>query len=153
MGVLACITGDQGDASYTASFLEQSVKWASGQYKERVVPGFVARILSGRIHQSLRSHPIAVQGIVAGRGEDNAMHLFGVDRYGALHEDNFIVTEYGLYFLFGVYDMMYKKEMGVDEVVMMIKGCLRVLKEKMVLSIQGWRVDVIGPDGHEEIKL
>jgi len=152
-GVLACITGEQCDTFRMALYLEQYTKLLALQYRERVVPELVARLMAAEVHYSLRSNPSAVQGIVAGRSADNTLRLFGVDRYGALHEDNFVVTGYGLYFLFGIYDMEYRREMGEEEGMKLIQDCLKVLRERLVLDTEKWKVDVIGPEGHKEVKL
>lgn len=146
-GSLVCITGDQGDSFRTVSFLEQYSKLLSTKYKERIGPELLARLLSSEIHDSLRKKQLEVQGIIGGRGEDNTLKLFGIDRYGAMHEDNFVVTGYGLYFLFGVYDMMYKKDMSEEEALGLIHGCLKTLKERLVLETGKWKLDVIGPEG------
>ncbi|ELA40961.1 uncharacterized protein VICG_01991 [Vittaforma corneae ATCC 50505] len=146
-GSLVCITGEQGDSFRTVSLLEQYSKLLSMKYKEKIGPELLARLLSSEIYESLRSRPLEVQGIVGGRSEDNTLKLFGIDKYGAVHEDNFVVTGYGLYFLFGIYDMMYKKDMSEEEALSLIRNCLKTLKERLVLETDKWKLDVIGPEG------
>lgn len=146
-GNLACITGNQGDAFRTASFLEQYTKLLSIKYKERITPELLSRVLSTEVHGSLRSNPLDVRGIIGGRSDDNSFKLYSIDRYGALHEDNFVVTGYGLYFLFGIYDMMYKKEMNENEALSLLQNCLKVLKERLILETDNWKIDILGPEG------
>lgn len=146
-GVLACVTGDQGDAFRTASLLEEYTKLLAVRYKEKISPELVARVFSTEIHDSLRRKPLDVQGIVAGVSEDNKLRLFAVDKYGAVHEDDFVATNYGLYFLFGIYDMLYRRDMSEEEAMELIKSCLKVIKERLVLETDKWKVETIGRDG------
>lgn len=144
---LVALTGNQGDTFRMMSYVQQYSKLLSLNYKEKVGPELLSRILSTRLHSSLRKKQVDTQGIIAGKGEDNMLKLYCVDRYGALHEDNFVVTGYGLYFVFGVFDMYYKKDMNEEEAFMLIQNCLKVLKERLVLDTDKWKMDVIGPDG------
>ena len=93
-GVLTAIVGDQGDSFRTASFLQEYSKMLSLKYKEKITPQLIARIFSTEIHDSIRTRRMEVQGLVGGRDEDNLLRLFGVDQYGAVQEDDFIVTGY-----------------------------------------------------------
>jgi 20S proteasome subunit beta 4 len=146
-GNLACITGKQGDSFRISSFLEQYSKLLSLKYKERIGPELLANILSTEVHESLRNKRIEVQGIVGGRDEDNKLRLYGIDMYGAKHEDNFIATGYGLYFVYGIYDMMYRKDMNEEEGLLLLQKCLMVIKERLVLETDKWKIDIIGPEG------
>lgn len=146
--VIATLTGDQADTFRTKSFLEQYTKLVSLKYKEEITPDLVSRLLSSHLHEGLRSHPLEVQGIIGGRSSDKSFKLFGVDKYGALHEDNFVVTGYGLYFLFGIYDLYYKPNMTEEESLNLIRNCLKVIKEKLVLETDKWRLDIVGPEGY-----
>lgn len=144
---LVSITGDQGDSFRTISFLKEYTKIISLEYKEEIGPELLSRILSTEVHKKLRSRPLKIQALVGGREEDKSMRLYSIDGYGALHEDNFIVTGYGMYFLYGVYDMYYRKEMREDEALSLIEKCLKVLKERVVLETSKWKLDIIGPEG------
>jgi 20S proteasome alpha/beta subunit len=147
-GVLATLTGDQADTFRTKSYLEQYTKLVALKYKEKITPELVSRILATHIHKKLRTRPIEVQGIIGGRSLDESFKLFGIDKYGAMHEDNFVVTGYGLYFLFGIYDLYYKPDMSEVQSLDLIRNCLKILKERLVLETDKWRLDIVGPEGH-----
>ncbi|KAM0680114.1 Proteasome subunit beta type-2 [Glugoides intestinalis] len=144
---LVALTGNQGDTFRTMNFVQQYSKLLSMTYKEKIGPELLSRVLSTKLHKSLRKQQVDTQGIIAGRSEDNTLKLYCVDRYGALYEDDFVVTGYGLYFVFGVFDMYYKKDMNEEEAFRLIQDCLKVLKERLVLETDKWKMDVIGPDG------
>jgi 20S proteasome alpha/beta subunit len=144
---IASITGKQADSFRSKSYLEQYTKMVSLKYKLKITPELVSRLFSTYLHEGLRSNPMEVQAIVGGRSDDNSLHLFSIDKHGTLHEDNFIVTGYGLYFLFGIYDLYYKEDMIETDALNLIKNCLKVLKERLVLETDKWRMDVIGSEG------
>lgn len=150
---LTSVCGDQGDSFRMVSFLKEYSKLLSLKYRERVTPELVSRLFSTEVHSMLRERRQEVQGLVGGRNEENHLKLFGIDQYGALQEDNFIVKGYGLYFLFGIYDMLYKEDMKEDEALDLIKECIKTLKERLVLDSGRWKIDIIGPEGMKDMIL
>lgn len=77
----------------------------------------------------------------------NNIELYSVDGYGALHKDNFVVTGYGLYFLYGLYDTYYSEDMSEAEALFFIQLCLKALKERLVLDTSNWYLDIMENTG------
>ena len=114
---------------------EAPSKWGSffsHRYKEKIRHELVARVFGKEAQESIRSNPLNVEGIVGGKSDDNTLRIFMFDKYGAVHQDDFVVTNYRLYFLFGIYDMLYLKDISFEEAMELIKNCLKVFKEKLV---------------------
>lgn len=145
--VLTSVSGDQGDSFRIFSFLKEYSKMLTLKYKEKVTPELISRLFSSEVHSSLREKRLEVQGIVGGRSEDNSLKLFGIDKYGALQEDNFIVTGYGLYFLLGIFDMLYNEDMKEEDALTLLRECIKTLKERLILDVRRWKIDIIGPEG------
>lgn len=141
------ITGEQAESFRLQNYTREYSKLLSLENSISITPSLVSRILSARIHSKLRESPIDCQAIVGGLGDASTLELYCIDRYGACHEDRFCVTGYGMYFVFGIYDMLYRKDMNEEESMDLITKCLNVMKERLVIETNKWKLDVIGADG------
>lgn len=138
------VTGKQADAFRLQNYTSEYSKLISLKYKVPITPALVGKAISSNIYERIRSNPMECQAIVGGLNENNDLELFCIDQYGSLHTDNFCVSGYGLYFLFGIFDMLYKEDMNENDAIALVKNCLKVLKEKLVLETDNWRIDIIG---------
>lgn len=149
------ITGKQADSFRLQSYASEYSKFISLKYKVSITPQLISNGLSEQIYRSIRSNPLECSAIIGGLNDNNDLELYCIDRYGCLHYDNFVVSGYGLYFLFGIFDLYYKENMSEDEALNLIKNCLKVLKEKFIIETDNWKIDVVGLDvfRSEVIKL
>lgn len=145
-GTLVNITGEQAEAFRLQNYAREYSKMLSLENKVPITPSLVSRILSERIHSRLRESPIDCQSIIGGL-DSSSTQLYCVDRYGACHEDRFCVTGYGQYFVLGIYDMLYRRDMSEDESIDLISKCLRVMKERLLTETDKWKLDVISATG------
>jgi len=141
------ITGSQADTLSLKSYAVECSKLLSYENRIPVTPSLVTKVCVNKIYSALRKDPLECQVLVGGLNDSNSLELYSIDRYGACNQDNFVVTGYGLYFLFGVYDMSYRKDMAEDEAIGLIMKCLKVLKEKIILETDKWKLDIIGLNG------
>ncbi|KAI5170258.1 20S proteasome subunit beta 4 [Pancytospora epiphaga] len=143
--VMLNVTGDQADAFRFSLLCSETAKLLALQYSAKITPGFLCDIASRNIHAGLRSNQLKCSSVIA--GIENGTELYAVDSYGAAHSDNFVVTGYGLYFLYGLFDAYYGEDMGVEEVKHFLMLCLRALKDRLVIETSSWNLDVMGVDG------
>lgn len=149
------ITGKQADAFRLMSFSVESSKLVSLRNRIQVTPFLISKIISDHVYSRIRSDPLECNALVGGLNESNTLELFCIDRYGCRHADNFCVTGYGLYFLFGIFDSMYSETMDSDAAIELIRSCLKVLKEKLIIETDNWNLNIIGLDElrNETLKL
>lgn len=157
-GILINILGDQADAFRLRSYAVENTKLIALQHRIQPNPALVASVISNRVHGSLRRQHIKCQSIIGGiSSEDNfeniTFELYAVDGYGACYKDNFVVSGYGLYFLFGVYDLLFKEDMNEEQSMNLIRACLKTLNEKLALDTSKWRLDIIDCNGPRSLLL
>lgn len=149
-GVLVNVTGKQADELSLRAYAVENSKYIARRYAADVSPRLVASVIQKHLHQSLRSGPLNCYAIVGGvDGADGGarLGLYGVDPYGACHSDAFVVTGYGLYFLYGLYDAYYSEDMGEPAARFFLSLCLKALKERLVLETEYWSLDIVSADG------
>lgn len=154
--VLLSVGGRQADALRLRLYGTEASRHTALRYRIPITPGLVCNVVRRRVHGALRSQPLQCNAIVGGAGPGCAPELHVVDGHGAAHSDNFVVTGYGLYFLYGIYDMYYAEDMGLEETRHFIMHCLKALQERLVVETNRWSLDIIGTDGvktKEEIQI
>lgn len=144
--VLINLSGKQADAMRVASYGKQSTLLMANNYRTEITPALVSSVVATHIHAGLRSSPFQCSAIIGGINE-SATELFAVDQYGASHQDNFVVTGYGTYFLYGLYDAYYGEDMHETEARHFLALCLKTLKDRLMLDTSKWVLDIVSTAG------
>jgi len=142
------VVGGQGDAFRLSSLTTELSKIYSLKYKTQITPSLVANTLQKESYEQLRRGGYKCSAIVGGLGSGN-LELYCIDPYGALYQDNFVVTGYGLYFLYGLFDSYYSEDMGREEAVHFLRLCIKALRDRMVLDTSKWIVNEITRGGEK----
>lgn len=83
--------------------------------------------------------------------EDSApFYLSSVDNYSTVNQTYFVASNYGVYFLYGIADAYYNRNMTHDESINFINLCIKALKEKLILNTSNWRLDVLDLNKNHE---
>lgn len=149
--VLLEISGKQGDSFRLGLYVRERSKFLSEMYRTEITPRLVETTARTMLHQSIRRKQMECSSIVAGCRE-SITELFCVDPYGASVKDNFVVTGYGLYFLFGIYDEYYREDMSEEEAHQFLERCLNALKEHLYIKANKWILKSLSVQGEFGVK-
>ncbi len=149
--VLFYTTGKHTDEIRLRSYITEYSKLISLEYDIPLTPRIVSEFVGTRLHESLRSSFCGCNTIVAGIDKEGT-DLYCIDQYGARHRDSFVVIGYGLYFLYGLFDYYYNKDMNKEESLVLLKLCIKTLKEKMIIETDHWDLTILSKDNYENIK-
>lgn len=144
--VVMHMSGKQTDEFRLRSYITEYSKLIGLKYARPLTPDLVSDFVGTYVHSKLRSGPLNCSTIIGGIGNGET-DLYCVDSYGARHMDNFVTIGYGLYFLYGIFDMYYNKDMNLEESIFFLKLCVKTLKEKLVLETDKWNLTVISIEG------
>ena len=153
--VLVNISGKQADELTLRSYATEVSLYRAGYYRTPITPELVADTIRCEVHSAVRKAPLQCSSIVAGPA-DGALGLYSIDAYGMMHSDNFVVTGYGLYFLFGLFDNYYSEDMSESSARVFIELCIKAIKEQLMLETNCWTLDSVSVDGEmksEDIKV
>ncbi|KAI4292678.1 20S proteasome subunit beta 4 [Pancytospora philotis] len=151
--VLLNVTGKIADGLRLESYVRETALLFAHEYRVDLDPALLCDLARERIHGALRSGPLECAAIIggvparAGPEESRRTELYAVDGHGAVHADNFVVTGYGLYFLYGLYDAYYAEDMGAAEARHFLMLCLKTLKERLIVDTNKWSLDVVDAGG------
>ncbi|KAL6120459.1 hypothetical protein NUSPORA_02809 [Nucleospora cyclopteri] len=151
--ILLNVSGKQGDSYRLQLYIENEAKYLQKSLECEITQELITSLLKKHIYEKLRTrNPYEVDGMVLGMNSEKQLTLTHVDNYGATNETKYVTSNYGIYFLYGIFDSYYKNNMNEGECMNLINLCIKTLKEKLILDTNSWRVDVISNEGRHEYK-
>lgn len=144
--IVMSATGEQGDAFRNLLFIAEDALYEEMQNEIELSPKVLAYMIQNRVHESLRKRQLDISSIVAGRGSEG-YDLWSVDRYGAISSTPFCANGYAAYFVYGIFDREYKKDLTVEDALGIIQKCVNLLRERLVVNLEGFMVKIITDDG------
>ena len=151
-GNLIHLSGHQGDTYRLKLWIEESALWFENTYKIEITPKILLNDFQTKIYNQLRTrNPYQAQGIFIGV-QNESFYLGYDDNYSALSEPQFVATQYGIYFLYGLYDNYYNFNMSHEESINFINLCIKALKDRLILNTSNWRLDVLDLEKNHKIQ-
>lgn len=144
--IVMSATGEQGDAFRNTLFVTEDALYEELQNGIELSPKVLAYMVQNRIHAGLRKKQLGVSSIIAGRGPEG-YDLWSVDRYGAISSGPFCANGYATYFVYGILDREYKEALSVDDALSIIQKCVNLLKERLLINLEAFKVKIITDEG------
>lgn len=118
--------------------------------KGRIMPvSAVSRLAANILFQS-RVAPLLMQAIVGGV-DDTGSHIYTIDPFGSLIEDNCVSTGSGSPFAYGVLEDKYRKDMSVTEGIALVIRAVKSAMKRDTASGNSFDVVVIDKEGYREL--
>jgi proteasome beta subunit len=118
--------------------------------KGRIMPVSAASRLAANILFQSRVAPLLMQAIVGGV-DDTGPHIFTIDPYGSLIEENCVSTGSGSPVAYGVLEDNYRKDMSVKEAVSLVIRAVKSAMKRDTASGNSFDVVVIEKEGYHEL--
>ncbi|AFM98725.1 proteasome subunit beta type-2 [Encephalitozoon hellem ATCC 50504] len=144
--IVMSIVGDQGDAFRTILSVSESAQYEEIQNGIELSPSVLAHMVQSKVHESLRKRQLDTSTIIAGKGPQG-YDLWSVDKYGAISSVPFCASGYAAYFVYGILDREYSEDITVDDALRIIQKCINLLKERLVIGLEGFMVKVVTDEG------
>ena len=120
--------------------------------KNRTIPVKSAARLVANLLFSNREvgNPLPMQALVGGF-DDSGPHVFNLDPYGSLTEENMVSTGSGSPFAYGVLESQYKEDSTVDEMLPIVVKAVDSAMKRDVASGDSFDMAVIDGSGFREL--
>ena len=120
--------------------------------KNRTIPvKSAARLVSNLLFSNREvGNPLPMQALVGGF-DDSGPHVFNLDPYGSLTEENMVSTGSGSPFAYGVLESQYKEDATVDEMLPILVKAVDSAMKRDVASGDSFDVAVIDSSGFREL--
>lgn len=132
--------GNFGDAVKRKYLFVENIKLLNISRNVSINCKTAGNLIQGEIHRSLRTNQPCQSSFMM---IDSKNNLVAIDNYGLFYEDDYICQGYAAYFLYGLLDSRYKKDMPLADMLNLLNACLNLMKEKFLINYLRYKVMII----------
>ena len=147
--VMACV-GESYDKKDFPKFIKANMELYFFQNGQRLTTDEAAAYIRNQFAEGIRSSPYQCNCLLAGFDEDGPK-LYWLDYLGSYAKLLKAAHGYGAYFLYGLMDNFYKKNMSLADGEDIIKKCINELKTRFSINMVDFDVFKITKNGVEDI--
>uniref|UniRef100_A0A0G4GZ24 Proteasome subunit beta n=1 Tax=Chromera velia CCMP2878 TaxID=1169474 RepID=A0A0G4GZ24_9ALVE len=111
-----------------------------------------ANYTRGELAHALRRGPYQVNLLVAGM-DDGQPSLFWIDYLSSMVKSTKAAHGYAAYFLGGLLDRYWKKDLTQPEAIEIAKKCIEELKTRMIISQSHFTIKIVDSTGIKTVEL
>ena len=147
--LMACV-GESYDKKNFPKLVKANMELYYFQNGQRLTTDETATYIRKELAEGIRSNPIQCNCLVAGFDSDGPK-LYWLDYLGSYAKLLKAAHGYGAYFLYGLMDNFYKKNLTLPEAEDIIKKCINELKTRFSINMVDFDVFLITKKGIEDI--
>ena len=147
--MIACV-GEAYDKKNFSKYIKANMENYYFQNGQRLTTDETAAYIRKELAEGIRSSPHQCNCLVAGFDTDGPK-LYWLDYLGSYAKLLKAAHGYGAYFLYGLMDNYYKKELSLKDGEMIITKCINELKTRFSINMVDFDVFKITKDGIEDI--
>jgi len=118
--------------------------------KGRLMPVSAASRLAANILFQSRGAPLLMRALVGGF-DDTGAHIFSIDPFGSVTEENCVSTGSGSPIAYGVLEDNYRKDLSVNEGVDIVIRAVNSAMKRDAASGNSYNVVIVGKEGYREL--
>ena len=146
---MACV-GESYDKKNFPKLIKANMELYYFKNGNRLTTDETAAYIRKELAEGIRSSPHQCNCLVAGFDIDGPK-LYWLDYLGSYAKLLKAAHGYGAYFLYGLMDNFYKKNLSLDDGENIIKKCINELKTRFAINMVDFDVFKITKDGIEDI--
>ena len=147
--LMACV-GESYDKKDFSKLIKANLELYYYKNGQKLNTDEVASYIRQELAEGIRRNPIQCNCLVAGFDSDGPK-LYWLDYLGSYAKLLKAAHVYGAYFLYGLMDNFYKKNMSLSEGETIIKNCIKELKTRFSINMVDFDVFKITKNGIEDI--
>ena len=147
---LIATVGESYDKKNFAKLIKANMELYYFQNGQRLTTDEAASYIRKELAEGIRSSPHQCNCLVAGFDSDGPK-LYWLDYLGSYAKLLKAAHGYGAYFLYGLMDNFYRKDLSLAEGEGIIKKCINELKTRFSINMVDFDVFKITKDGIEDI--
>lgn len=147
--LMACV-GESYDKKNFPKLIKANLELYFFKNGQRLTTDEVAAYIRKEFAEGIRSSPHQCNSLVAGYDNDGPK-LYWFDYLGSYAKLLKAAHGYGAYFLYGLMDNFYKKDLSLEDGEDIIKKCINELKTRFSINMVNFDVFKVTKDGIEDI--
>ena len=147
--LIACV-GESYDKKNFPKLLKANMELYYFKNGQRLTTDEAAAYVRKELAEGIRSSPHQCNCLLAGYDNDGPK-LYWLDYLGSYAKLLKAAHGYGAYFLYGLMDNFYKKDLSLNEGEEIIKKCIKELKTRFSINMVNFDVFKVTKDGIEDV--
>lgn len=152
--LLMSMVGEHGDRIQFSEFIAKNIQLYRIQHGYNLSTRAAANFTRHNLAKALRSqNSYKVNSLIGGFDKQTGASLYYLDYLGTLVDIPYGAHGYGAYFVYSIFDRLYKPDMSQEEVIKILQICVNELKLRFILDLEGFRVKVIDSTGIKTLPI
>jgi 20S proteasome subunit beta 4 len=145
-------SGPTGDRVQFCDYIQKNIALYELRTGTPLSTHAAANYTRKQLAEALRSNPYQVNLLLGGYDKTEGPALHFIDYMASAQKLDFATQGYAGYFLLGLLDKYYKKNMTLEEGLNLINLCIEQLKTRFVLNQVSFVIKMIDKDGIKILK-
>lgn len=145
--MIMAVCGDVGDMTNYAEYIQKNLKLYEMIHGYNLTPNAAANFSRKVLAQALRSKPYMVNLLLAGVDDDGSPSLYFMDYLASMVKEKYAAHGYGSFFILSTLDRYYREDMNKEEVLELLKKCIKEVQSRFIVNLNAFSVKVIDKDG------
>lgn len=147
------VSGEPGDSVQFSEYISKNITLYKMRNEFELSPGAAATYIQRNLATYLRSRtPYSVNLLVAGYDtQNNEAELHYIDYLATHAKVPYGAHGYGGFFVLGLMDRIYKKDVPLEEGIEMMKKCVAEIQKRLVVNLPAFKLCVIDKNGHRNL--
>eukprot|EP00170_Pyropia_yezoensis_P003034 contig_12746_g3041 len=139
--------GEPGDCTAFTEYIQKNVHLFALRSGITLDTHAVGNFTRNELAVALRKRPYNANMLLAGYDEHVGPSLYYLDYLATLHKMDFSALGYASFFVLSTLDRHWKKNMSVDEALVVLKKCIKEVQTRMIISQPKFTIKLVGKDG------
>mmetsp|Transcript_24077 Transcript_24077/g.21134 ORF Transcript_24077/g.21134 Transcript_24077/m.21134 type:complete len:200 (+) Transcript_24077:50-649(+) len=144
------LSGEAGERLQFGDFIQKNVHLQKFKYDKKMTTKETANFMRSEMAQALRRSPFFCQTLLAGFDGDEPS-LYWIDYLATCQKVKSGAQGYCGYFLGGLFDAEWKKDMTYEEGKALMKKCFKQLSDRFLMTQNSFKIKIINKDGVKEV--
>lgn len=149
---LMCISGEAGDRVQFSEYIMANVRLYAMRNGVGLSTKAVANYTRGELATALRKSPYQTNLLLAGFDKEKGPALYWMDYLATMHEMNVAGTGYGSYFVYSLFDKLWRRDLTEDEALVMMEKGIEEVKARLVVAPPSYIIKIVDENGIRTLK-
>ncbi|XP_028402512.1 proteasome subunit beta type-2-like [Dendronephthya gigantea] len=147
------VTGESGDTVQFAEHMKKKIQLYKMRNGYELSPHAAANFTRKELADYLRSMtPYQVNLLLAGYDKHSGPELYFMDYLASQQKVPFAAHGYGAFFIMGILDRYYKKDMSIEEAQNVIKKCIAEIQKRFLINMPSFIIRYVDGDGIHDLE-
>ncbi|KAF4661750.1 Proteasome subunit beta type-4 [Perkinsus chesapeaki] len=144
---LVAAAGPQADSCQFLEYISRNVELYTLVNGVQLTTHAMANFTRNELADALRKGPYQVNMLIGGVDKDGCASLYYMDYLASCQKITRGAHGYASYFVLGLLDKLYKKDMTMNEGLNAINMCIKECKNRFIIDKSNFTIKVVDKDG------